>query len=67
MAATVQFGYFVFPLAIWNMKLPIYRTIILPFAVCGCKTWSVTLREERRLMVMENRVLREILGLRGRR
>jgi uncharacterized protein YbdZ (MbtH family) len=44
------------------MKLQIYRTVILPFVVCGCETWSVTFREERRLMVMENKVQREILG-----
>ena len=33
----------------------------------GCETWSLTLREERRLRVFENRVMRRILGLRGRR
>jgi len=34
------------------------RTIILPVVVYGCETWSFTLREERRLKVFENRVLR---------
>ena len=58
---TFSLGYFVFPLAISNKNLQIYRTIILPFAVCECETWSGTLREERRLMVMENKVLREML------
>ena len=45
-----------------NLKLKIYRTIILPVVLCGCKTWSRTLREERRLRVFENRVLRRIFG-----
>ena len=38
------------------------RIIILPVGVCGCGTWSLTLRKERRLMVFENRVLRRIFG-----
>jgi len=37
------------------------RTIILP-GVCGCKTWSLTLREESRLKVLENRVLSRTFG-----
>ena len=44
-----------------NLKIKIYRTIILP-VLCGCETWSLTLREERRLRVLENRVLRRIFG-----
>jgi len=40
----------------------IYRTIILPVVLNGCETWSITLREERRLMVFQNRVLRRIFG-----
>ena len=40
----------------------IYRILILPFLLYGCKTWSLTLREERRLRVFENRVLRRIFG-----
>jgi len=43
-----------------NLKIEIYRTIILPVVLCGCETWSLTLREERRLGVLENRVLRRI-------
>ena len=39
-----------------------YRTIILPVVLYGCETWSLTLREERRLRVFENRVLRRIFG-----
>jgi hypothetical protein len=41
-----------------------YITIILPVDLYGCETWSLTLREEYRLRVFENRVLRRILGLR---
>jgi len=37
-----------------------YRNLILPVLLYGCKTWSLTLREERRLRVFENRVLRGI-------
>ena len=36
--------------------------IILPFVLYGCETWSLTLREERRLRVFENRMLRRIFG-----
>ena len=39
-----------------------YRTIILPVVFYGCETWSLTMREERRLRVFENRVLRRIFG-----
>jgi len=45
-----------------NLKIKIYRTIILPVVLYGCKTWSLTLREERRLRVFENRVLRKVFG-----
>ena len=40
----------------------IYRTIILPLVLYGCETWSLTLREDHRLRVFENRVLRRIFG-----
>jgi hypothetical protein len=40
----------------------IYKTIILPVVLYGCETWSLTLREEHRLRVFENRVLRRIFG-----
>ena len=46
-----------------KLKIKIYRTIILPVVLYGCKTWSLTLREERRLRVFENRVLRRVSGL----
>ena len=45
-----------------KLKIKIYRTIILPVVLYGCETWSLTLREERRLMVFENRVLRRVFG-----
>jgi len=45
-----------------NLKIKIYRTIILPVVLYGCETWSLTLREERRLRVFENRVLRKVFG-----
>ena len=45
-----------------NIKIKIYITIILPVVLYGCETWLLTLREERRLKVFENRVLRGIFG-----
>ena len=45
-----------------NLRIEIYRTIILPVVLYGCETWSLTLREECRLRVFENRVLRRIFG-----
>jgi len=45
-----------------NLKIKIYISIILPVVLYGCETWSLTLREERRLRVFENRVLRRIFG-----
>jgi hypothetical protein len=45
-----------------NIKVKIYKTIILPLVLYGCETWSLTLREEYRLRVFENRVLRRIFG-----
>jgi hypothetical protein len=43
-----------------NLKIKIYDTIILPAALYGCETWSLTLRKEYRLRVFENRVLTRI-------
>ena len=45
-----------------NIKINIQRTIILPVVVYECETWSLTLREKRRLKVFENRVLTTIFG-----
>jgi hypothetical protein len=52
----------VFQFAIQNIKIKIYRTIILPVVLYGCETWSLTLRKERRLRVSENRVSRRVFG-----
>ena len=43
-----------------NIKIKIYRTIILSVILCGCETWSLTHRKEHSLRVFENRVLRRI-------
>jgi hypothetical protein len=45
-----------------NTKIKMYRTRILPVVLYGCETWSLTLREEFGLWVLENRVLRRIFG-----
>jgi len=45
-----------------NLKIKIYRIIILSVVLYGCETRSLTLREERRLRVFENRLLRRIFG-----
>ena len=45
-----------------NLKIKIYRTIILPVVLYGYETWSLTLREERKLRVFESMVLRRICG-----
>jgi hypothetical protein len=45
-----------------NLKIKIYKTVVLPGVLYGCETWSLTLREEHRLRVFENRVLRRIFG-----
>ena len=60
----LSFGaeYFVSSLLFKILKIKIYRTLILPVVLYGCETWSLALREERRLRVFENRVLRRIYG-----
>ena len=45
-----------------NLKIKIYRNIILPVVLYGCENWSLILREERGLRVFENRVLRRMFG-----
>jgi hypothetical protein len=42
-----------------NLKIKIYKTVILPVVLYGCKTWSLTLREEHRLRVFENKSVEE--------
>jgi hypothetical protein len=45
-----------------NLNIKIYRTVTVPVVLYGCETWSLTLREGRRLRVFENMVLRKIFG-----
>ena len=45
-----------------NLKINVYRTIILPVVLCGCETWSLKLMEERRLRLFENEVFLEKFG-----
>ncbi|KAJ4445334.1 hypothetical protein ANN_07139 [Periplaneta americana] len=45
-----------------NLKVRIYKTVILPVLLYGCETWTLTLREEHRLRVFENKVIRKIFG-----
>ena len=60
----LSFGaeFFVFQFAIEKLKIKINKNIILPVILYGCETWSLSLREELRLRVSENRVLRRIFG-----
>ena len=53
---------FILRFVIQNLKFKTYRTIILQVVLRGCETWSLTLREELRLRVFENKVLRGIFG-----
>ena len=48
-----------------NLKIKIYKTIVLPVVLYGCETWSLTLREECRLRIFENWILRRIFGLKS--
>ena len=50
-----------------TIKTRTYRTVIFPVVLYGCEVWSLTLREEHRLRVFENRALRKKLGLRKTR
>jgi hypothetical protein len=58
MLAIIQSKIFCLPSHIKKPKDRIYKTVILPVILYGCETWSLTLREEHRLRVFENRVLR---------
>jgi hypothetical protein len=63
MLAIIQSKIFLSPRLIpKNLKIKIYKTVILPVVLYGCETWSLTLGEEHRLRVFENRVLRKIFG-----
>jgi hypothetical protein len=52
----------VFSSAVKKIKIRLHRTIILPVVLYGCETWSLTLREEHRMRVFENSMLRRIFG-----
>jgi len=52
----------IFKLISKNLNIKIFRIIILPIVLYGCETWSLTLREVRKLRVFENMVLRRIFG-----
>ena len=45
-----------------NFKIKIYKTLISPVVIYGYETWSLTLMEECRLRMSENRILRRIIG-----
>jgi hypothetical protein len=60
--ATVRFSLLSSRLLSRNLKVKIYKTKFLPAVLYGCETWSLTLREEHRLRVFENRVLRRMFG-----
>jgi len=62
MLAIIQCRIFFFQFAIQKIKIKINRTIILPVVLFGCESWSLTLSEEHRLRVFEQRVLRRIFG-----
>jgi hypothetical protein len=53
---------FVFPSHIKNVKIKIYKTVILPVVLYACETWSLTLREEQKLRAFEKIMLRRIFG-----
>jgi hypothetical protein len=48
--------------AVKNVKVKIYKNLILPVVLYGRQTWSLTVREEYKLRVIENRVLRRIFA-----
>jgi len=63
MLAIIQRRIFCLPICYpKNLKIKIYRTIILPVVLYGCETWSLTLREGHRLRVFENRVFKRLFG-----
>jgi len=62
MFAIIRCRIFCLQFATQKLKIKIYRIIILPVVLYGCETWSLKVREEHRLRVSENRVLRRIFG-----
>jgi hypothetical protein len=62
MLAIIQSKIFCLSGSYKKIMIKIYKTVILQVVLYGCETWPLTLREEQRLMVFENRVLRKIFG-----
>jgi hypothetical protein len=62
MLTIIQTRIFGLPVSYINIKIKIYKIVILPVVLHGCETWSFTLREKHRLRIFENRVLRRIFG-----
>jgi hypothetical protein len=62
MLAIIRSKIIYLPVSYKKLKIKIYKTVILSVVLYGCETWSVTLSEERRLRVSDNRVLRRIFG-----
>ena len=62
MLAVIRRRFFCLPVCYPNIKITIYRNIILTAVLYGCETWLLTLREERRITVFEIRVLRKMFG-----
>jgi hypothetical protein len=61
MLAIIQSKIFCLPVS-YKKRLKYIKIVIVPIVLYGCETWSLTLREEHRLRVFENRVLRRIFG-----
>jgi hypothetical protein len=62
MLAIIQSKIFCLLVSYKNLKIKIYKIVILPVVLYGCETWSLTLREEHRLRVFEDRLLRKMFG-----
>jgi hypothetical protein len=60
--AIIQSKIFCLSVSYKILKINTYKSVISPIVLYGCETWSLTLREEHRLRVSENRVLRKIFG-----
>jgi hypothetical protein len=67
MLAVIQSKNLSSPLIPKTPKIKIYKTVILPVVLYECETWSLTLREEQRLRVFENRVLKKFGSKRRKR
>jgi len=63
MFAIIRYRIFCLPVMLFkNIKIKVCRNVILSLVLYGCETWSLTLKEERRLRVFESRVLKRIFG-----